>query len=287
MAGLLGAAALAGPVEDGLRDAIRPCHQWFTMQEATPDTLVMEPRNGFAEVGGAYPTCGCTCTATAAAFRTAAGDHRVLGTLTEGCNQTAALTGADWARVLPGDLREALLPGVPEAETRGVFALFATLPRKGTTTTVTLRPIPLGRTQECAGGLCLGTGSGFREGAPPVDRSIAFRWVQGMVKAGLGDAELAAFRDGGLAALSPEVRAAAEGAHRHGDRAAMEAEARAILADAWSRWPVVQARAFETAVLRWDRAGAGFTLDREASTAMTARTMARWLLEVEHFTAMC
>lgn len=99
----------AAPLRDRLTLATETCRKNFIDESLRDANQIVDPRNGYARVSGSYPTCGCTCSSTAAAFRAASGKHHVLAYHEEACEWSSALAGG-WKRVLPADIWSQFAP---------------------------------------------------------------------------------------------------------------------------------------------------------------------------------
>lgn len=283
-------AALAGPVADGLAAGIATCKEAVSYSPEEGPTLppryVFEPKNGYATAGGSYPACGCECDATAAAYRAADGSYRYLSRDAWSCEYKRGLTGADWAKVLPGDLRATLLPGISADTASGVVALDAALPRVGTTTTLQVVLVPIGLDLQCPGRVCdridleHGTPTYMGQGGWLVSR---------MIKAGVSQADLEALAMKGPGGVSEsgQARIASIGTERVPVSADDLAQAQAFVLAARARWTWVQQLTMSEIVLQWNREEAVFTIDREKSKPAPWATFLDYLREVQPLALIC
>jgi hypothetical protein len=273
------------PVADGLSTGIAPCKDLLTTEETLDaDTYVFEPANGYAEVRGVYPTCGCECEATAAAYRCTDGSYRYLSREAWSCDYRRGLTGSDWGRVLPNDLRAQLLPGLPSGEATGVVVLDAVLPRKGTTTTLQVRLIPIGLDQPCPGRVC--------DRTAPQQAKVTYmggggELVNRMIQAEVSQADLKALARGGPSAVSKAGQARTASLDSKGIGEAELAEAQAYLVKALKQWSWVKQVTMSEVVLQWDRDKAVFTVDKEKSTPAPWGTFLDYLRAVGTMVAAC
>lgn|GEM_PF-5787171 len=155
---LISASATASPLEARLITATAPCRAMFndptSDEEAEKPSEVKDIANGYLHIEGSYPTCGCRCAATAAAFQTASGDYRILSYEAWSCSGATSLSGDDWATTLPEGLRAELAPDLAGWKGEAVFYLEAKLPRRGTTVDLKVRLLPLGVHLTCPFGIC-------------------------------------------------------------------------------------------------------------------------------------
>ncbi len=161
MASWLGAAilaappAMAGPVADGLITATAACRANFDEETLADAKQVNDLRNGYMSIEGSYPTCGCSCSSAAAAFKTEAGTYKFLAYNESGCDWTSELGGKDWKDVLPTNIRAEFGWGLQSYEGDAVFFLKAKLPRKGTGLELSLGLMPFGQNMSCPSGICM------------------------------------------------------------------------------------------------------------------------------------
>lgn len=148
------AHAADASIESRLLGATSKCRDMFADEEATRPEEIKDVRNAYVRVAGVYPTCGCHCEATAAAFKTAAGEYRVLAYEEWGCSWASALAGKDWEKVLPENWREEFAPGFGNYDGDAIFSVKARLPRSGTSLELSLVLLPLGMRLHCPSGIC-------------------------------------------------------------------------------------------------------------------------------------
>ncbi len=145
--------AAASPLAARLLAATEACRAMFEEDSDLRPEEIKDVRNGYVRIAGSYPTCGCECAATAAAFKTAAGAYHVLSFETWSC-EWKSVFGGDWRAVLPANLRAELAPQLAGHQGEAVFVLHAELPRHGTDVVITVKPIPLGLGLTCDHGIC-------------------------------------------------------------------------------------------------------------------------------------
>lgn len=137
-------------LKEKLWERVKPC---FSMFEDMDDdgTLdfdqIDDARNGYLQISGEWPTCGCSCSSTVGAFKNSRGEYTFL--------QSDAVV-CDWERRISSNRPiEDLLPegfgihaftsGPIEDHLNGsAFFLDVEIPQKGTDTKVKLELIPFG-----------------------------------------------------------------------------------------------------------------------------------------------
>ncbi|MCB9654409.1 MAG: hypothetical protein H6729_09810 [Deltaproteobacteria bacterium] len=152
--GIPHSGAAPRPLTERLLSATTSCRAQFGDDVDEKPTEIRDFRHGYVHVAGSYPTCGCSCAATAAAFKRSNGTYRVLSFETWGCEWKSVL-GGEWDAVLPANLRRELAPELEGYEGEALFILRAELPRRGTDVILTVDPIPLGMRLKCANGICI------------------------------------------------------------------------------------------------------------------------------------
>jgi len=283
--------ASAGPVSDGLRTTIAICkaeHDRWSADGRSPQVYVLEPGNGFAQIAGRYPTCGCSCSATGAAFRVADGSYRFLGREEWDCESTRGLTGEDWGRVLPADLRSKLLPKAGMGKAPAVAFLDTTLPQKGTDTTLRLAMLPIGMEMSCPGRICDrmspsdATTRDLQSPASVLDR---------LIKAGMPAEDLKTLGRNGPASLSALGQAIAVEViskdDQDRDREEQLLKLQAYLSIALKRWEWVRQLAWSELALRWNREKGVFEVDQARSKPSELKTFLDYLQVVEGFWGGC
>ncbi|MEM6732430.1 MAG: hypothetical protein AAF658_12800, partial [Myxococcota bacterium] len=136
-----------------LKELTASCRDNFEDESLEDATVVNDLRNGYVSIAGAYPTCGCECSATAAAFKTAAGSYRYIAFESDDCSWMTSLKG-DWGKVLAPWVYREFGSKLAGYEGPAVFALKPLIPRKGTDLEVRLRLLPLRFKMSCEGGVC-------------------------------------------------------------------------------------------------------------------------------------
>ena len=278
--------ASAGTVSDGLLKTLASCKAEFDTFDDTPEVYRLEPGYGFAVIQGSYPTCGCSCSITAAAYQVADGSHRFLGREEWDCASTRGLTGPDWSQVLPSGLRSRLLPKAAKEPAPAVAVLDAQLPHKGTDTTLRLAMIPIGMEVSCPGRLC--------DRVSASKGTMQYLYFEGqvvaqLIEAGLSSADLEAFGRSGSTSLSDAGQAIVGKVIRPQtpDRDETLRKVQNYLAIALERWVWVQQLTSTALTLGWNRDQGAFEVAASQSTSAGIKTFLDYLRQVEGLQQSC
>jgi len=278
--------AVAGPVSDGLREGVAGCYEAVTdTDELSPERWIFEPANGYAEVYGAYPACGCTCSSTTAAFRVGDGSYRMLSRTAWKCSWAKGLVGDDWDNVLPPDLRETLLPGQSKDAGVGVVSLDVRLPRKGTDTVLEVNLIPMGLDLPCPGRVChYQTDREGSRGSFYAQADLVKKLMEGGLRS---DALVALAKDGPSALSEPSQALVQRVMGEASDPVVALAGVRLFLGQAWERWEVVRTLTAQELLLRWDRERGVFVVVPEGTRPPKLKAFEDYLQAVGTYSPMC
>lgn len=171
--------ASAESLKHRLLKATDRCRQQFVETESLRDAKQdIDGRNGYVRVYGTYPTCGCYCSSTAAAFKTAKGDYRFLSYHEGSCDWSSALEGPDRDVVLPTNLRAQFAPQLSRYKGPAVYFVNAKIPHHGTNLELSLELLPLGIRFDCPSGICMSRSEsvGTPVGKPDLDSDLSQRF---------------------------------------------------------------------------------------------------------------
>lgn len=138
-------------LSEQLWDRVRHCQSMLENSDGEEgvayETLVDDSKNGYLQIAGSYPTCGCRCQTTVAAYKDIKGEYTFLSQELWLCSWRNTLSSnKELKAVFPSDLldngffSEALKDSVGTA----YFYLDIELPQVGTDTKVSIERIPLG-----------------------------------------------------------------------------------------------------------------------------------------------
>lgn len=125
------------------------------------ERLDLQPKNGYLSVAGSWPTCGCGCDATAAAYRDSEGKYTILSYEFWNCDDKYAVASSrSLAQVLPKDFGLAAFTtnnSIGSRSTNAFFYLSVAIPKKGTDTRIDLKLMPFGMRAKAPKGICYNT----------------------------------------------------------------------------------------------------------------------------------
>ncbi len=125
------------------------CNEKFEENDAKDmRNVIDDSKNGYLKVSGEYPTCGCMCDATIAAYKDKYGFYTLLRQDEESCDfKHQIVSNRLLYRVLPADFGlQTFIPdlnNLPETD-NAVFSIDIDIPRYGTDTKVRVKFLPLG-----------------------------------------------------------------------------------------------------------------------------------------------
>lgn len=129
---------------------IQSCYSNFedlNKEEKKNLDIIDDAKNGYLEICGTYPTCGCYCSAVVAAYKDTNNNYTFLQTNEETCNWVKSVSSnKEIASILPENFgfnsfsSAQIIPFLKNP----AFYLNFTIPREGTDTKVTPELIPLG-----------------------------------------------------------------------------------------------------------------------------------------------
>lgn len=152
-------------LEQKMMDQLGPCAE--TLWEEGEDYYTLKDayaKNGYLSISGGWPTCGCGCNATVAAFRDAQKNYTFLRWEEWDCAQEfGSYSSRKMEDILPRDFslnafvsedRKAI-----EFNAKSYFYLELELPIHGTDIPVKLKPLPLGMLGNSKNGMVYNTQS--------------------------------------------------------------------------------------------------------------------------------
>ncbi|MCB9230691.1 MAG: hypothetical protein H6581_03470 [Bacteroidia bacterium] len=110
--------------------------------------FIDDAKNGYVHVEGGWPTCGCECSSTAAAFKNAKGEYALLARERWNCSWTHKISAdKPVSSLLPEGFGAASF--IPDYKNEGresesIFYLDVEIPQFGTDTRVSIHLIPFG-----------------------------------------------------------------------------------------------------------------------------------------------
>ena len=142
------------------------------------ERLDVQPKNGYLSVAGSWPTCGCGCDATAAAYRDSEGKYTVLSYEFWTCSDKYAVNASKpLEKVLPKDFGLATFTSTNRLDvslSNAFFYLSIAIPKKGTDTRVDLKLMPLGMRAKAPKGICYDTEKAVRHHYDVYDINLLF-----------------------------------------------------------------------------------------------------------------
>lgn len=108
-----------------------------------------DSKNGYLQVSGMWPTCGCYCRTTAGAYKNSTGNYIILKESEYACSWKNEFNAdTDLKNILPENFNiNTFIPDYidkPEFKTPPHFFLRVAIPQKGTDTKITLELLPFG-----------------------------------------------------------------------------------------------------------------------------------------------
>lgn len=137
------------------------CHSAILAGEDTDlkPEIIDDCSNGYLEVSGVWPTCGCGCKSIVGAYKKTDGSYFFLNTDTWNCTYKHSISSSEELfSVMPAGfgLNTFLdTSGIDISDKYCVFYLSIDIPRYGTKTKFTLELVPLGLMVESADEICL------------------------------------------------------------------------------------------------------------------------------------
>lgn len=123
--------------------SVEPCYSLLEKSGNSNDNQVIEDiKNGYLKVAGPYPTCGCYCETSVAAFKTAKGNLVTLIKEDDACYfKYRIASNKNIQDIFPKEV--SISAFIPKADASR-FYFDTQPPQKGTDITITVKPIPLG-----------------------------------------------------------------------------------------------------------------------------------------------
>ncbi|HRK53624.1 MAG TPA: hypothetical protein PK185_06895 [Cyclobacteriaceae bacterium] len=131
-----------------LWERVNDCYSMF--EDMNDDGIVDgeitdDSKNGFLQISGSWPTCGCDCTNIVGAYRGKDGTYTFLEQETWGCSWIKRISSnRNLDEVFPDDLAKAFASEFDEKTVMACFFLSVDIPRIGTDTKLVLGVIPFG-----------------------------------------------------------------------------------------------------------------------------------------------
>jgi len=111
------------------------------------DEVIDDAKNGYIKVSGSFPTCGCRCENTVGAYRTKSNTYTFIKEYFWPCSWNQGISSNEnLTHIFPFDFEVDgfFQKRVHNPDQIATFYLDFEIPRNGTDTRVTLKPIPLG-----------------------------------------------------------------------------------------------------------------------------------------------
>lgn len=109
------------------------------------ETFIDDSKNGYLSISGSYPTCGCSCSSTVGAFKTAKGAYVFLDQSYWSCSWEHQISSNRPLNALfPSNLEKELFGENEKSTDRAFFYLSLKIPQFGTLTEVEIKTIPFG-----------------------------------------------------------------------------------------------------------------------------------------------
>lgn len=143
---------------------VHSCHSLFEDmdRDGQPDNnkIIDDAKNGYLKVSGSFSTCGCTCTNTVGAFPTVSNQYVFVKKYAWDCSWKAGINASDsLTKLFPLDFEDAFFKTkIDNPKHLATFYLDMEIPRSGTDTKVTIKPIPLGLKVENENSIAFGYG---------------------------------------------------------------------------------------------------------------------------------
>lgn len=133
-------------LSEQLWEYVSDCYDLFD-EDAPPGTIIDDAKNGYLHIEGTFPTCGCYCSSTVAAYKKYDQEYLFLSYYEEMCGFTKKVSSNyPLENILPEITIHDFLSTEysPSKDTLATFILIPEIPQKGTLTKFTLKQIPLG-----------------------------------------------------------------------------------------------------------------------------------------------
>lgn len=151
-----------GSLSEELWNRIQDCYSMFEDFDEDGkldfETLVDDSKNGYIEVSGSYPTCGCSCTDIVGAFKGLDGSYTFIEEELWSCSWIHSIkTNRSLMSVFPNDFGiKSFAPSASDVSPYAFFYLDIDIPRVGTDTKISIELIPFGMYIKHNQTLCFG-----------------------------------------------------------------------------------------------------------------------------------
>lgn len=111
------------------------------------DEIIDDSKNGYLKVSGTYPTCGCTCESTIAAYKTNSDTYVFVDKNSWNCSWRKNITSSkSLNKIFPFDFESDgfFSKKIENARHHATFYLDIEIPKTGTDTKVSIKMIPFG-----------------------------------------------------------------------------------------------------------------------------------------------
>lgn len=236
-------------LEKMLWDNVKKCNEQIAAEgEDFYSKKAVHPRNGYLSVAGGWPTCGCGCEATVAAFKDVQSKYTFVRYEDWNCAQEFGIyTSKNVHDVMPKDFTIGSFSrsGVANFPTdKSYFYIEIELPLHGTEVAVELKPLPLGMVGKGKNGLSYNT-----ESVEIIDQAAANLTEVAQILSSVE--ELDYLRKGKLELLPKATQKKIQAILRSYNRS-FESFGK-TLQEAYQAYQIYQQLAFTTAVFGWDR----------------------------------
>ncbi len=143
-----------GQTQKTLRDllwaSVNPCYSMFedVNEDGTPDfDKIDDSKNGYLKISGSWPTCGCTCSSTAAGYQNNDGSYTILQASEFTCSWEKKITSnRELKDILPEDFGiNSFSSGTQNKDFNyPIFFINFNIPQYGTDTKVSIELVPFG-----------------------------------------------------------------------------------------------------------------------------------------------
>lgn len=138
-------------LSEKLWEQVESCYSMFEDidddGEVDYDEIIDDSKNGYLKVSGSWPTCGCYCENTIGAYKTSTNEYIFVKEYFWGCSWQRGLDISDSpSKIVPFDfdVDGFFQKKIDNLRHTAHFYLDFDIPRKGTDTKVSIKPIPLG-----------------------------------------------------------------------------------------------------------------------------------------------
>jgi len=280
----LSSIGMGQSLEQKMLKQLGPC--WETLQEEGEEYYTLEDKqvkNGYLSISGGWPTCGCGCEATLAAFKDAQKAYTFVRWEDWNCAQEFGLyTSRAIEDVLPKDFSLNSFVSKENAainfQSNSYFYIEAQLPIYGTDVPVKLKPLPLGMVGSSKNGLVYNTQS-----IEILDRAAAnLRNIANVLES---EEQLGWLRTNNLNKLPKELQERIDKILKQHYQYTW-AKFHALLEQAYVAYNVYIQLDFEEAVLGWDRTSARFFL-KSKSKKPKLKTFLEFLRTTKTYEVIC